>query len=256
MQKTSVPEGQYLDISGEVRPENPKMAGSGVVACRPQKGACLGRCQDCFFNGGRYYEDIAVPHIPDPDWVNGNGLVVRMNDGNDSNFNRDVVIDVARKYDRFFFNTRVPCLDFPGPVVLTVNGDYTDEAAWMVEPDLCDRLMAVRFRVNTWNLGLARNVINYYSFLNVPVLLTFMAYYREDVKDPEGYVWKQRTLNSYWVIKPEERAKVEDALSVVDEDEDDAVRTCTTRTGHRCADCRNCLDLYERWCKRPGAATS
>jgi len=35
-------EGEYLDVSGEWRPANPKMMGSGIVACRPQVGTCPG----------------------------------------------------------------------------------------------------------------------------------------------------------------------------------------------------------------------
>ena len=98
-------QGMYLDISGEWRPENPKLAGSGITPCRPQVGTCPGYCADCFFRGGRYYEPLDVPHIPDPKWVEDKSLLVRMNDGNDSNVEREEVERVALRFRNYFFNT-------------------------------------------------------------------------------------------------------------------------------------------------------
>ena len=233
----------YLDVNGEWRPCNPKMAGSGVVACRPQVGTCPGNCLDCFFKGGRYYENINEPHIPNPDWVNENGLVVRMNDGNDSNYERDLVIKTASKYNDVFFNTRIPKLDFPGPVVLTVNGDYTDDAAWLVNPHQMEMLMAVRVRVNTWNTALVTEVINYYSQYNIPVRLTFMAYYFGTVKEPEHYIWKKRTVNPYWCISNSARKDLEHRFQVDGFD----IHTCTSTKGHYCRDCGKCLEVYKKW---------
>lgn len=237
--------GEYLDTSGEWRPENPKLAGSGIVACRPQVGDCPGRCSDCFFRGGRYYEDITRPHIPDPAWANRAEHIVRMNDGNDSNHQRDLVIETASHYERVFFNTRIPCLLFSGPVVLTVNGDDTDNYAHLLWPDTpgFDKLMAVRVRVNTWNLHLVGGVVAHYRRFHVPVRLTYMAYYHEAVADPENYQWKKRTLNSYWVIKPEARARIEDALGY----DGWGVHACTAKGGHLCRDCGMCQRVYERW---------
>ena len=231
----------YLDINGQWRPANPKLAGSGIVACRPQVGTCLGNCEDCFFKGGRYYEDLEVPHIPDPMWVAENGFLVRMNDGNDSNYQRDLVIRVARMYDDAFFNTRLPNLDFPGPVVLTVNGDDTDDIAHLLEAP--PNLMCVRVRTNSWNLDLVKHVIAHYTKQGVPVRPTFMAYYRSCVREPKNYIWKKRTLNSYWVLKPEVRARIEEELGV----DGLMVHTCTTRDSHLCCDCGKCLEIYRRW---------
>jgi len=235
---------EYFDVSHEWRPCNPKMAGSGVIACRPQAGACEGRCKDCYFSGGRYYEDIFSPHIPEPIWASDNHYIVRMNDGNDSNHLREVVLRTARKYHRVFFNTRLPRLDFEGlgPVVLTVNGEYTDVSSLFVLDDI-GNLMAVRFRLNTWNVELCKYVIDYYGKLNVPVLLTFMAYYKETVRKPEDYAWQKRTLNEYWKIKPEARIKLEEDLGI----DGEKVLTCTTRESSYCRDCGNCKRLFEWW---------
>ena len=55
-----------------------------------------------------------------------------MNCGNDSNNQRELVIETAQRYKRFFFNTPIPRFDFPGPVVLTANpqGRGTGAYAW------------------------------------------------------------------------------------------------------------------------------
>lgn len=235
---------KYLDVSGEWRPANPKMAGSGIVACRPQVGPCLGDCADCFFKGGRYYEDIDVPHIPEWRWVRDNRLLVRMNDGNDSNYQRETVIEAARQYDRVFFNTRVPRLDFDGlgPVVLTANGEDTDRTAILLTGDLSN-LMTVRVRVNTWNLDLVHEVCEWYVAEDVPVRPTFMAYYHDTVRDPDSYEWRKRTLNSYWVLRPEARARIEYELGV----DGTMIHTCTSKKGSLCRDCGKCVEMYERW---------
>jgi len=91
--------------------------------------------------------------------------------------------------------------------------------------------------------SLAQQVIDHYRPLNVPVLLTFMTYYREIVQEPHNYTWKKRTMNSYWVISPDARDWLETELGV----DGDMVRTCTTRESHYCRDCRNCENLYRRF---------
>ena len=66
-------------------------------------------------------------HVPTPEEV-GDGIV-RMNCGNDWNNQRDLVIETAKKYQRFFFNTTIPRFDFPGPVVLTANPKEEQEGS-------------------------------------------------------------------------------------------------------------------------------
>jgi hypothetical protein len=237
----------YKDLHLGERPENPKTAGSRITPCRPQTGPCPNGCTDCFYKGGRYYEDIDIPHIPDPDWVRENDLIVRMNDGHDSSHGFEEVLKTAKMYSNVFFNTQHPhrLSEFPGPVVLTINGQYTDHAVWMVSDTR--NLMAVRFRLNTWNIDLARLAHNYYLPRDIPTLYTFMAYYREYDAIPEehkkNYIWKKRTVNSYWCISGRARTALEELLIP----HSSYTLACTSRTSHACKDCRNCERLYKMW---------
>lgn len=192
--------------------ENPKIKGSGIVACIPQTGRCPHNCGECFFQGGRsYLEPLEenLPNIPKPSQVGHR--IVRMNDGLDSSVDLETVLRVAKRFNHVFFNTCDPkqlsC--FPGPVVLTVNpGCLTDDHAHLMSNDdraTTPNLMFVRVRVNTWNKSLVESVVNHYTqhlFPTVPVVLTFMAYFTSKI--PEGhekhYILRKRTLNEYMAI--------------------------------------------------------
>jgi hypothetical protein len=188
--------------------ENPKMAKSGIYACIPQLGECPNNCHDCFFQNGRSYLeplDTNLPNMPDSNFINQHGLVVRVNDGNDSNVNRRRVVGWTAIYNHRFFNTAIPKnLDsLPGPVVLTVNpGIKTDDSVYFLDP-IPRNLMFVRVRVNTWNLHVLESSVDYYTELRVPVVATFLAYHSED-SIPKyhrcDYTLRKRTLNKYWAI--------------------------------------------------------
>jgi len=188
--------------------ENPKTAGSGILCAIPQKGPCPVRCADCFFQSGRSFLeplDENLPNMPTPEQTRGK--VVRFNDGNDSNHQRDLVMAAAAQYEHVFFNTSMPkdLEGFGRPVVLTVNpGKKTDRSAHLIDP-VPANLMFVRFRANTWNTELCDQVVEHYSKREVPIVLTFMAYYGESVPEAhqKHYSFRKRTLNSYWVINPE-----------------------------------------------------
>jgi hypothetical protein len=203
--------------------ENPKTKGSGILCAIPQTGTCPVNCADCFFQTGRAYLEPLEKNLPNlPSLEDSLGRVVRMNDGNDSNNQREIVESAAARYHDVFFNTSMPkdLGGYPGPVVLTVNpGNMTDVRAHLLE-EIPDNLMFVRVRVNTWNRDLVDRVVAYYTgkvrhgeFLGarpkdsktVPVVLTFMAYYEETLPEIEQwkYVYRQRTLNSYWVLRDE-----------------------------------------------------
>ena len=225
--------------------ENPKTRGSGIICAIPQAGECPMRCADCFFQSGRSYLEPLAENLPNVPMISmTRGRVVRMNDGNDSNVDRMIVILAAQNCDDAFFNTSIPKdLDaFPRPVVLTVNPtDMTDKDAHFVTP--CPpNLMFVRFRTNTWNLKLADDVVQHYTERKVPVVLTFMAYYGETVP-PEyapDYSWRQRTLNSYWVITPDAWDRVKDRHH-----NNPLVYTCGKDANtHACSRCGNCLREY------------
>jgi hypothetical protein len=188
--------------------ENPKTKGSGILCAIPQGGICPINCADCFFQSGRSYLeplDINLPNLPSLE--ESLGKIVRVNDGNDSNNKQQLVIDKTSQYRDKFYNTSIPrkLEEFNAPVVLTVNPDcLTDQAAHYLEK-IPNNLMFVRVRVNTWNLNLIDSVVQYYNSKNVVVVLTFMAYFNLAVpaEEMQKYEFKQRTVNSYWVIKEE-----------------------------------------------------
>lgn len=188
--------------------ENPKTKGSGIVCCIPQTGRCPMKCKDCFFQSGRSYLeplDENLPNMPDPDWVEKCGYVVRVNDGNDSNNHRELVIESAKPYKRKFYNTSIPknLEEFDAPVILTVNpAQMTDTEAYLLDP-IPKNLMFVRLRINTWNIKLVEDIIVHYCTRDIPVVLTFMAYYSEDEipeKHRKNYILRKRTINPYYAI--------------------------------------------------------
>lgn len=188
---------------------NPKMAKSGMLGCIPQTGRCPNECEDCFFQGGRSFLEPLDENLPNmPTAEQAEGRVVRINDGNDSNVQRGVVINAASRYAMKFFNTAIPkdLGAFPAPVVLTVNpGGMTDETAHLVD-ECPPNLMFVRFRTNTWNLDLCDEVVEHYASREVPIILTFMAYFAVNADDripkhhQANYIWRKRTMNAYWAI--------------------------------------------------------
>jgi len=187
--------------------ENPKFTGSGILACVPQKGTCPIGCKDCFFTEGKSYLSPLVDNLPNlPPVELGKNHVVRVNDGNDSNVDRETVMKAASVYPMKFYNTAIPILaHFDAPVVLTLNpGKDTDIRIHFVSAlDDLKKLMFVRFRVNAWNLSKCDLAVEYYAREEIPIVLTFMAY-NEIADIPEEhqkyYIDRKRTLNNYWAI--------------------------------------------------------
>jgi len=187
---------------------NPKTAGSGVVCCIPQTGKCPNECEDCFFQSGRSYLEPLGANLPNmPEKSEVDFRVVRVNDGNDSNVERGLVEHETVQYPLRFYNTAIPrdLETFTAPVVLTVNpGGMTDTGAHLVDP--CPpQLMMVRFRANVWNVELCDEVVEHYTEREIPIILTFMAYFALVVpeEDKGDYVFRKRTTNSYWAITTE-----------------------------------------------------
>ena len=188
---------------------NPKMAKSGLLGCIPQTNRCPNGCEDCFFQSGRSFLEPLGENLPNmPSIEQAQGRVVRVNDGNDSNVDRGCVVAMTRDYPMRFFNTVIPknLGAFPAPVVLTVNpGGMTDETAHLLD-ECPPNLMFVRFRTNTWNINLCDEVVEHYTSREVPVVLTFMAYFCANADDriPQAhqanYLWRKRTMNAYWAI--------------------------------------------------------
>lgn len=233
---------------------NPKQEGTDFWDCIPQTGTCPFDCNQCFFNRpGAYYVPLdQMPLVPSPEEV-GDGLV-RMNCGNDSNNQRELVIETARQYKRFFFNTSVPRFDFPGPVVLTANPHEEDGAkyhypqyhreSWWAPSNL----MFVRLRVSGTNLHLIDKAVLAWTAAQVPVVLTFMAYYTEKPKVDETatvlpvdecYQWKVRHINSYWCATPRFMRAVMGRYAG-----NRLVSMCSSLDSAYCRNCRNCETHY------------
>lgn len=225
--------------------ENPKTKGSGVLCAIPQKGECPMKCKDCFFQSGRSFLEPLADNLPNlPSVEQAEGMVVRMNDGNDSNVQRSVVLEAASKYKEVFFNTSIPHLDFPGPVVLTINpGNTTDTHFHTFKKfESLTNLMFVRFRANTWNVELLKQAVAYYTPLGIPVILTFMAYYGEEIPEEhkENYTFRKRTLNSYNVITAEAADQIMKPYK-----DNNMVYMCGKDVNtFSCKRCGNCLREY------------
>lgn len=224
--------------------ENPKTKGSGIIACIPQSGECPTRCEDCFFQSGRSYLELLEENLPNiPSLEEAEGRVVRMNDGNDSNNDRECVERVAQRFKDYFFNTSSPfMLDrYSGPVVLTVNPGYMTDKDWHRLTVLPNNLMFVRVRTNVWNRRLTSNVVDYYTIKLVPVVLTYMVYYTTKIPSnfSEYYKLKKRTLNEYLCLTEEGRFVIEDQYN-----NNPLVYSCGYRGTHSCERCGNCLREY------------
>jgi hypothetical protein len=225
--------------------ENPKTKGSGIICAIPQTGICPIGCKDCFFQSGRSYLEPLSENLPNlPTAEMAASRVVRINDGNDSNVERDIVEETAKLYPEAFFNTSMPkdLGGFSRPVVLTVNpGNMTDKRAHLVDP-VPTNLMFVRVRTNTWNLQLVDTVVEHYTGREIPVVLTFMAYYTETLPEEhaKSYEFKKRTLNSYWVITQDSWNKITSRYA-----NNRLVHTCGKDANtHGCKYCGNCLREY------------
>ena len=228
--------------------ENPKTKGSGIICAIPQTGRCPVGCADCFFQSGRSFLEPLDENLPNvPSAVEADGCVVRINDGLDSNVQRDVAEECAQQYQDAFFNTSIPrdLQDFSRPVVLTVNpGNMTDKDFHKLDP-VPEQLMFVRVRTNMWNAGVVSKAINYYCSRGVPVVLTFMAYYGETVPPEwsEYYDFQKRTLNSYWVLNWRGWSSYRRMIEGIDKRH--LISTCgRDYDRHPCRDCGVCLREY------------
>lgn len=228
--------------------ENPKTKGSGIICAIPQKGRCPNKCKDCFFQSGRSYLEPLEENLPNiPPEVKPH-QIVRINDGNDSYFDRENVIACGSKFPLKFYNTsyNIDLDKYDAPVVLTLNPSrMTDREFYKVDP-IPDNLMFVRFRVNMWNLWKLREAVQYYADRKVPIMLTFMAYYEEESIPEEWrshYMFRKRTINSYYAIKTSAWRRIVRFWD--DTHLEKWVYTCSKIEGERgetaCRFCGNCV---------------
>jgi hypothetical protein len=243
--------------------KNPKLEGTPIWDCRPQVGPCPNQCNQCFYNRpGAFYTDIRYPSLPDPDEV-GNDIV-RMNCGHDSNIQRELVLDAAKNYKHVFFNTSIPNLNFPGPVVFTINPKEEDYIPCSIPHNFDDKLtnvMFVRIRTSFTNLSDVKKGAQYWTYLGIPVVITFMSYYDcvppgteargeyayatqlSEIRNSERplYQWKVRHINSYWCPTAYFQKQVMNFLSPINPR---LVNMCGTFDSIWCKDCGNCEHYY------------
>lgn len=227
--------------------ENPKTKGSGIMCCIPQKGTCPIGCEDCFFQSGRsYLEPLQekTPNMPDPE--KARGMVVRVNDGNDSSNHMREVIAATSCYEDKFYNTSIvhSVSLFDGPVVLTVNPAGETDLDFLKLSHIPKNLMFVRVRTNTWNIKqVVDPAVMFYTSKKVPVVLTFMAYFTGKVKQgyEKDYAWRKRTENYYAAITNDAWKRVMNLYR-----DNPYVYSCgkIEGTDTSCARCGNCIREY------------
>lgn len=202
-------------------------------------------CNQCFYNRpGAFYSPIEEPIFPDMFEIGEKGIV-RVNSGHDSNLEKDFVIESTKKYPRKFYNTSIPKVDFPAPVVFTANRYEEDPPFSPLSFPWEDlkNIMAIRLRVSSTNLNwIDLGVIQWAKGMGIPVILTFMAYYTHEPADKRKYEWKVRHINSYWCPKKDFMVEV---LKREKEIGGDLVHACGIETGY-CKDCGNCERLYNQ----------
>lgn len=218
--------------------ENPKQKDSVLIDCKPQSGKCPNNCNQCYYNRpGAFYTNIRNKILPTLE--EAEGKIVRVNSGHDSNLQKDLVLKETEKYKHKFYNTSISNFDFPAPVVWTANPKEEKEILlpWRVP----NNLMFVRLRVSDTNLITVMNAVEHFTkSLQVPVVLTFMAYYTKE-KDQERYEYKTRHINQYWCARSSFKKKV---LNRAKLQGGRLVTMCGTLNSDYCKDCRNCETYY------------
>ena len=94
------------------------------------------------------------------------------------------MIETAKRYQHISSTRRFPRFDFPGPVVLTANPKEEQEGSYAMPNWHGDdwyspaaNLMFVRLRTSATNLRLVDQAVAAWTAAQVPVAITFMAYY-------------------------------------------------------------------------------
>lgn len=234
--------------SGEIKTyeSNPKLIGSNIIDCIPQVGKCPNYCKECYFNVQGFFWPKNKPLIPSLEEVGDK--IVRVNSGNDSNNQRDLVIQSTSQYEKKFYNTSIPKFNFPGPVVFTCNRD--DDHADIVDDS--SNIMMVRFRSTPWNQGLLSNVVQHYvGEKQVPVTITYMRF-RNMNNIPREYhkMYDVRihVVNSWAILKPQYQVGLSSWYRIENDENKGMVGTCGTPESSLCKDCGRCEWAYERIC--------
>jgi len=138
-----------------------------IINAIPYIGKCPNECLECFYNNDEFFASLTSPILPSLEEVGDQ--IVRVNQGNDSNINKDIVLERTAIYPKKFYCTAIPNFDFPAPVVFTCNGEEL-----ILAINGLNNLMMVRVKTNLWNLNELEKAINYYC--GVPITISFMRY--------------------------------------------------------------------------------
>lgn len=221
---------------------NPKQEGTKLFDCIPQTGPCPNNCNQCYYNRC-FYLPINEPHFPTLEEV-GDGIV-RVNSGHDSNIDRDLVIKMTNHYPKRFFNTSIPNLNFPAPVVFTANPREEIPARTPDDfPSDTDfgKLMFVRLRVSSTNLEHIVEALKEWRNIRIPCVLTFMRYYELGNQYSKYYVARKHILHESWNPTEYFMRMVSEIMLLISPD----TLICGTFTSPFCRDCLNCQTHYER----------
>lgn len=221
---------------------NPKQDGTQLFDCIPQAGPCPNNCSQCYYNRN-FYLPIDRGHFPTLEEV-GDGIV-RVNSGHDSNISREYVIESTKLYTKRFFNTSIPEFDFPVPVVFTANR-FEESWSWLprtVPSTSFDKLMFVRLRVSSTNLGHVKFAVEEWREAGVPVVLTFMRYYDADEfakQNVSYYTQRTHVTNSYWCPTEAFMRRTIAAMCAFNSE----IEMCGTPISSFCKDCLCCERYY------------
>lgn len=229
---------------------NPKTNDSQVLGCVPLHGPCPFACADCFAQykdkRGRSYLGENWEHTPNmPSLEQAEKKIIRVNDIGDSSDRVNQVVAAVQCYKHRFYNTSFTgrLQHFDAPFMLSVNpGDLTDQSYQQILSRFHSNALAVRVRVNMWNVHVVQEVINHYTAVGIPVIMTFMAYHETPIprEYEQYYKDRQRTINNYYCITQEGWDKVLAQLQL-----NELTLTCgRDATTHACTACRNCEKLY------------
>ena len=229
-----------------MKKRNPKQVGSMLYDCVPQHGPCPNACNQCYYNECFYAGH--EPLIPEPRDVAGG--IVRMNSGHDSNLEKPLVLETAKLYKDVFFNTSIPKLNFPGPVVLTANPDEETDDYILPSSGQYSNLMFIRLRLSATNVDTMLNVARIWTEVGVPVVLTLMRYRTLD-DIPQGYYTSYENVlhieHNWWVPTLDFWLTV---TSRSDFQINRLIQTCGSYESSMCCDCGLCECYYRITKKR------
>ena len=144
----------------------------------------------------------------------------------------------------------IGALDYVDSGSITINGKLLSEMTdkeWHKVEDV-KALMFVRIRTNMWNIEtVVEDAVKYYTERRVPSVLTFMAYYKDEIPEmyKDHYEFRKRTLNSYWVIRFDAWKHIMSYF-----ESNPLVHSCSGPDNFACKNCGTCLREFHSTVER------